>query len=138
MLLAIVFAVTMPQIDSIRIGSRWDGLGKPSDRTYEIVRRGDAYDRGDAMVPAEAVARFAAAVNAKPVDRKTALRGIATREWLSANARVTKETQCVHRVQRIGAYIDVARPVSMSEYDPDSGSVDHARFILPNGEVIEP
>jgi hypothetical protein len=82
----LVFAASLPVIDSIRIESRWGGLGQPSATTYTIVRRGDRYQRRFATVPQHAVERFAAAIAAAPVEWKTAMRGLATREWLMARA----------------------------------------------------
>ena len=75
MLLAIAaFAVaaSTPVINSIRIESRWGGLGTPSDKTYTI----------DTRRSPKAVERFAAAIAAAPVGRQAAMRDIATPEWL--------------------------------------------------------
>jgi hypothetical protein len=83
---ALAIAASLPVIDSIRIESRWGGLGTPGAATYTIVRRGDHYKRRFARVPQDAVSRFAAAITAAPVERKAAVRGLATREWLTARA----------------------------------------------------
>jgi hypothetical protein len=83
---ALALAASLPVIDSIRIESRWGGLGQPSATTYTIVRRGDHYKRRFATIPQTAVDRFAAAITAAPVERQAALRGLATREWLMARA----------------------------------------------------
>src|ERR1051325_1915063 len=85
---AIVLAVvsSVPAIDAIRIESRWGGLGQPSAKTYTILHRGDRYERGSAIVATDAVTRFAAAITAAPVERNTAIRGIATRDWLATRA----------------------------------------------------
>jgi hypothetical protein len=86
-LAALAVAASLPVIDSIRIESRWGGLGKPSATTYTIVRRGDHYKRRFTTVSSDVVDRFAAAITAAPVERKAAMRGLATREWLMARAR---------------------------------------------------
>ena len=83
---ALALAASLPVIDSIRIGSNWFGLGKSRAETYEIVRHGNHYERTATRIPQVAVDRFAAAIIAAPVERKTALRGLATREWLRARA----------------------------------------------------
>jgi len=83
---AISLAASISIIDSIRIESRWGGLGKPSANTYTIARRGDHYRRSFATVSEKAVNRLAAALTAAPVDRKVALRALATPEWLTARA----------------------------------------------------
>lgn len=83
---ALVIAASLPVVDTIRIESRWGGLGEPSATTYTIVRRASHYKRASATVPQEAVDRFAAAVTAAPVERAKAFRDIATREWLLARA----------------------------------------------------
>lgn len=51
--IALVFAASTPVVDSIRIESRWGGLGLPSATTYTIVRRDGRYDREFAIVPQE-------------------------------------------------------------------------------------
>jgi hypothetical protein len=88
---ALALAASLPVIDSIRIESRWGGLGEPKATTYMIVRRGDHYERESGVVPQEAVDRFAAAIMAPPVERQAALRGIATRAWLTARASESHE-----------------------------------------------
>src|SRR5690242_17471212 len=73
MLLAIVtFAAT---VDSIRIESKWAGLGKPSDKVYRIKPRDE-----------KAVDRLVAALEAAPVNRLSAAQSIATPEWVAAMA----------------------------------------------------
>jgi hypothetical protein len=83
---AAVLAASLPTVELVRIESSWVGLGKPSQQTYTISHRGDHYERESATVPRAAVDRFAAAITAAPVDRQTALRRIATREWLRGRA----------------------------------------------------
>jgi len=83
---ALAFAASLPVIDSIRIESRWGGFGKPSATTYTIMRRGNHYERTSATVPPDAVDRFVAAITAAPVERKTAIRDLATSRWLIARA----------------------------------------------------
>jgi len=83
---ALALATATSVIDSIRIESRWGGLGNPYANTYTIVRRGGRYRRRSATVAKEAVDRFAAALTAAPVGRKAALRALATPEWLNARA----------------------------------------------------
>lgn len=85
--LTLTAAVSMPVVDSIRIESRWGGLGTPSDKVYKVVRRGDRYVRRRAAVPAEAVDHLVAAIEAAPVARQAAIRAIATPEWLARAAR---------------------------------------------------
>jgi hypothetical protein len=82
----LVLAASLPVIDSIRIESRWGGLGQPSAKTYSIIHRGDHYKRSFAAVPQDAVDRFAAAITAPPVAKKEGLRRIAKTEWLLACA----------------------------------------------------
>jgi hypothetical protein len=89
---AAVLAASLPTIELVRIESSWVGLGKPAEQTYTITHRGDHYDDGSATVPQAAVDRFAAAIIAAPVDRQTALRRIATREWLRARASEPNDT----------------------------------------------
>lgn len=81
----VALAASLPVIDYVRIESRWDGLGEASAETYTIVRRGDHYDRDDAVVSPDAITRFSDALAAKPVDRASALPSIVTREWLTSN-----------------------------------------------------
>ena len=76
----------MPVIDSIRIESRWTGYGEPHIATYTIMRRGDHYERLSSSVPEEKVNRFLAAITAAPVQRKTAVSGLVTPEWLLARS----------------------------------------------------
>lgn len=83
---ALAVAASLQAIDSIRIESRWGGLGEPSATTYTIVRRGDHYARRSVTVPQNAIDRFVAAITAAPVERKTAMRALATRDWLMARA----------------------------------------------------
>jgi hypothetical protein len=79
---ALALAASLPVIDSIRIESRWGGLGQPSATTYTIVHRGDRYKRRFTVVPQEAVNRFVAAITAAPVAKKEGMRRIAKPEWL--------------------------------------------------------
>jgi hypothetical protein len=83
---ALALAASFPVIDSIRIESRWGGLGQPSATTYSVVHRGDHYKRRFAAVPQDAVERFAAAITAAPVAKKEGVRRLATPEWLLARA----------------------------------------------------
>jgi hypothetical protein len=83
--LAFTFVASLP-VESIRIESRWAGLGEPRATTYLIERHGNFYERMSATIPQDAVDRFVSAVTAAPVDRGTAIRGLATREWLTARA----------------------------------------------------
>lgn len=83
---ALALAASLPVIDSIRIESRWGGLGNPSAKTYTIVRCRDHFERRSGTVPQDAIDRFVAAITAPPVARQTALRAVATREWLMARA----------------------------------------------------
>src|SRR5437660_8396748 len=83
---ALALAASLPVIDSIRIESRWGGLGEPSATTYTIVHRGDHYRRRFATVPQDAVDRFAAAIKAVPVAKKEGLRRLARSESLLARA----------------------------------------------------
>src|ERR1043166_4294987 len=83
---ALSLAASLSVVDSIRIESRWRGLGTPSTPSYAIARQGDQYRRGSARVPQAAVDRFVAALGAAPVDRKAAIRALATPEWLRARA----------------------------------------------------
>ena len=82
----LALAASLPVVDSIRVESRWSGLGQPTAKTYTIVRGDDRYYRESAMVPQSAVERFVAAITSAPIERKVALRGIATRGWLLARA----------------------------------------------------
>ena len=90
-------------VDSIRIESRWGGLGTPSDKTYKIVRRGDQYFRGDIAVSQQAVERLMSAMNAAPVARPTALRALMTPQWLAATAHATAAgvPQCSAEAKRV-------------------------------------
>jgi len=85
--LTLAAAVSMPVVDSIRIESRWGGLGTPSDKVYKVVRHGDRYFRHRAEVPAEAVDHLVAAIEAAPVERQAAIRAIATPQWLALAAK---------------------------------------------------
>jgi|ERR1051326_718228 hypothetical protein len=83
----IIAAALTLVVDSVRIESRWSGLGTPSDRVYKIVRRGGHNERGlRAVIPTEAVERLVSAMEAAPVEREAALRAIATPEWLASVA----------------------------------------------------
>jgi len=83
---AVAFASSIAVIDSIRIESRWGGLGTPSEATYRIVRHGDHYRRRFTRVSKEAVDRLAAALMEAPVERKAGLIALAAPEWLRARA----------------------------------------------------
>jgi len=85
--LTLAAAASMPVVDSIRIESRWGGLGTPSDTVYKVVRRGDRYVRRRAAVSPEAVDHLVAAIEAAPVGRQAAIRAIATPEWLALAAK---------------------------------------------------
>lgn len=80
-------AASRPVIDSIRIESSWRGLGKPRSATYTILRHGDRYRRMLSRVPRHAVDRLLTAVTSPPVDRKTAIGSLVTREWLATRSR---------------------------------------------------
>jgi len=82
----VLVAASLHVVDSIRIESRWGGLGVPSAKTYTIVRRGSRYEGTSAVVPRGAVDRLMAAVAAAPVERNAGLRALANREWLTARA----------------------------------------------------
>jgi hypothetical protein len=77
-------AASPPVVDSIRIESRWSGLGEPRQKTYTILRHGDSYSRQFSQVPRNAVDRLLSAVTALPVDRKIAIGSLVTPEWLAA------------------------------------------------------
>ena len=62
--LVLAFAASFPVVDSIRVESRWGGLGQPSATTYTIVHRDEHYYRSSATVPQAAVERFVAAITA--------------------------------------------------------------------------
>lgn len=89
LLLAIAtFAAT---VDSVRIESRWGGLGTPSDTVYKIVRHGERYRRGRAAVSPDAVEHLVSVIEAAPVERQAAIRAIATPEWLAEVAHAPHE-----------------------------------------------
>lgn len=75
-----------PVIDSIRIDSSWRGLGKPRSATYTILRHGNRFSRMLSRIPRHAVDRLLTAVTSPPVDRKTAIGSLVTREWLAARS----------------------------------------------------
>lgn len=79
-------ATSPPVIDSIRIESSWRGLGKPRSASYTILRHGDHYKRMLSQVPRHAVDRLLNAATSPPVDRKTAIGSLVTREWLAARS----------------------------------------------------
>jgi len=124
MLLAIVTfaaAASMPVIDSIRIESRWGGLGEPSDKVYKIVRRNDRYVRRRTTVPADAVERLVAAIEAPPVERQSALRAIATAEWLAAVA---------HRPHEHAAAVPTCSDEAKHLFEQRLADPDYARDVL--------
>lgn len=82
----LALAASHPAIESIRVESRWNGLGKPGATTYVIARHGEHYERRHSPVSQAAVDRFLAAVTSPTVDRETAERSIATPEWLAARS----------------------------------------------------
>ena len=88
---ALALAASLPMVDSIRIESGWGGLGDARATTYTITRRGDHYYGQSGAIPQDAVDRFVAAITSAPVERKTALRRLATREWLMARASETHD-----------------------------------------------
>lgn len=81
--LTLTAAISMPVVDSIRIESRWGGLGTPNDKVYKVVRHGGRYFRHRAEVSPEAVDYLVAAIEAAPVGRQAAIHAIATPEWLA-------------------------------------------------------
>lgn len=83
---ALVLAASVPVIDSIRVESRWAGLGEPRVTTYVIARHDDHYERGNARVSSVSIDRVLAAVTSPVVDRDTAERTIATTAWLVARS----------------------------------------------------
>jgi hypothetical protein len=82
----LALAASLPVVDSVRIESRWGGLGQPSASTYTVERRDGRYFRGSTTVPQGAVDRFVVAITSVPVERQAAFHSIATREWLIARA----------------------------------------------------
>ena len=99
---ALALTSSLPVIDSIRIESRWGGLGEPSAMTYTVSRDRDGhYRRRFATVPPDVVDRFMAAITAAPVDRKAGLRTLVTPQWVTARASE--------------AHDDVSIPVCSSE-----------------------
>jgi hypothetical protein len=78
-------ATSLSKIASIRIESRWAGLGEPRVSTYLVARSGNHYVRGSKRIPDALVEQFSAAIASEAMDRSTAIRSFATPEWLAAH-----------------------------------------------------